>query len=293
MVNIEGCFTALVTPFQDDFSLDFNTYRRLIEIQVENKIGIVSCGCTGEAATLDHKEQLACIQFAVNCTNNRVPVIAGTGSNSTSEAIWLTRQAQALGADGALLITPYYNKPTPAGLIAHYSAVARAVPEFPIIIYNVPTRTGINMMPETGIEVARRNPNVIAIKECGGINHATEYVRDGRLTVLSGDDAAALPLISIGAKGLISVAANLVPALIGKLVILARSGNLVEARELNARLAPLIQGLFIETNPMPVKAALARQGMIKNILRLPLTSALPKTEETILAALKEIEAFAL
>jgi 4-hydroxy-tetrahydrodipicolinate synthase len=266
-----GSIVALVTPFKSNSDVDFDAYGRLIDWQIDQGIdGIVPCGCTGEAATLTHDEQEQVIRFAVERIAGRVPVIAGTGSNSTREALRLTKFAKEMGADAALLITPYYNKPTPAGQIAHYKSIADAV-DIPIILYNVPSRTGTNMLPDTVAELNKCS-NIVAIKEAAGsVDQVSQIKCACDITVLSGDDSLTLPMMSVGATGVISVAANVVP---GKSAAMCREfdeGNLAGAQALHYELMPLFKALFIETNPMPVKAALAHMGLIENILRLPLT----------------------
>lgn len=271
-----GSIVAIVTPFKKDFDIDFDAYARLIDFHLENGTdGIVPCGCTGEAATLSHDEQRSCIKFAKERIAGRVPVIAGTGSNNTKEAVALTRFAKEAGCDGALLITPYYNKPTAAGQLAHYRAVAEAAAGLPIVLYNVPSRTGIKMEPETVAEL-NKIPNVVAIKEAAGSVDQVSQIRGlCDITVVSGDDSLTLPMMAVGATGVISVAANVVPAKIAALCKAANKGDYPAARAVHYELMPLFKGLFFETNPMPVKAALARMGLIENVLRLPLTPMSP------------------
>lgn len=269
-----GSFVALATPFLDNLEIDFDAYGRLIDFQLENGThGIVPCGCTGEAATLSHAEQKKIIQFAVERIAGRVPVIAGTGSNNTREAVELTRFAKEAGADGALLITPYYNKPTPAGQIAHYRAVAEAV-DIPIMLYNVPSRTGTKMLPETIAELGRV-PNIVSVKEaCGSVEQVSDIRLLSDINVLSGDDALTLPMMSVGGSGVVSVAANVIPDRIAGLCDAFHAGDLERAREIHYAVLPLCKALFVETNPIPVKAMLAEMGLIKNIVRLPLTPLL-------------------
>jgi 4-hydroxy-tetrahydrodipicolinate synthase len=271
-----GSIVALVTPFKENFDIDFEAYGRLIDWHLEEGTeGIVPCGCTGEAATLTHDEQIECIKFAIERVGGKVPVIAGTGSNSTREALSLTRQAKELGADGALLITPYYNKPTPAGQMAHYTSIAKQV-DIPIVLYNVPGRTGTRMLPATIADIFKAQENIVAIKEAGGsVDQVSEIRSLSAITVLSGDDSLTLPMMSVGATGVISVAANVMPAKSAAMCAAFDKGDLAEARKLHYELLPLFKGLFIETNPMPVKAALHRMGMINNVLRLPLVPIQP------------------
>lgn len=283
-----GAITALVTPFKPNFEVDFDAYGRLVEFQIEQGIdGIVPCGCTGEAATLSHEEQIQCIRFVVERVAGRVPVIAGTGSNSTREALALTKAAKEAGADAALLITPYYNKPTPEGQIAHYTAVAEAV-DIPIVLYNVPSRTGTNMLPETVATLSRKK-NIVAVKEAGGsVDQVSQIRKICSITVLSGDDSLTLPMMAVGATGVISVASNVVPGKVAALCASFERGDLAGAQRIHYELLPLFKGLFLETNPMPVKAALAKMGLIQNVLRLPLTPMRAEPFAKLEAILKEL-----
>jgi len=267
-----GSIVALVTPFKEDFSIDLDAYGRLIEFQIERGThGIVPCGCTGEAATLSHDEQKQIIRFAVERIAGRVPVIAGTGSNNTKEAIELTRYAKEVGADGALMITPYYNKPTKEGQIAHYRAVAEKV-DIPIMLYNVPSRTGTNIEPQTVAEMSRI-PNIVSIKEAAGSLDQVSQIRAlCNINILSGDDSLTLPMMSVGAAGVVSVAANVAPDRVAALCDEWDNGNLAAAQAIHYELMPVFKALFVQTNPLPVKAVLAHMGLIKNVLRLPLTT---------------------
>ncbi len=266
----KGSIVALVTPFKENYEVDFDAYGRLVDFHLQNGTdGLLPCGCTGEAATLSHEEQKECIRFVVERVAGRVPVIGGTGSNNTVEALDLTKFAKEVGCDAALLITPYYNKPTQAGLIAHYTTIAKEV-DIPIILYNVPSRTGIKLEAETVAELSKI-PNIVCVKEAGGsVDQVSQILSLCDITVLSGDDSLTLPMMAVGAKGVISVAANVIPTDLAKMCSLALEGKYSEAREIHYKLFPLFKALFYETNPMPVKAALARMGMIKNVLRLPL-----------------------
>jgi 4-hydroxy-tetrahydrodipicolinate synthase len=261
---------AIATPFRDG-RVDEEAFRRLIEYQLTNGTSaIVPCGTTGESATLTHDEHHRVIDLAIRFAAGRVPVIAGTGSNSTAEAISLTRHAKEAGADAALLITPYYNRPTQEGLYAHYMAVADAV-EIPQLVYNVPARTGVSIAPETMARLAA-HPNIVGIKEASG---STDYVSRlaslGDITILSGNDSMTLPLMALGATGVISVVANVAPRQMSDLVAAALSGNWTEARRVHYEVFGLMDVLFCETNPIPVKAALAMMGMMSPEIRLPLT----------------------
>ena len=284
----QGSFVAMVTPFKENFEIDFDAYGRLVDFHLEKgSNGIVPCGCTGEAATLSHDEQKECIRFVVERVAGRVPIVAGTGSNNTREAIGLTQYAKEVGADGALLITPYYNKPTAAGQIAHYAEVAKAV-DIPIMLYNVPSRTGIRMEPQTIAEL-HKIPNIVAIKEaCGSVDQVSQILSLCDINVLSGDDSLTLPMIAVGATGVVSVAANVAPAEIAALCDAANKGDFAAARIIHYALMPLFKALFLETNPMPVKAALAKMGLIKNVLRLPLTPVLDATRAKLDPILRDL-----
>lgn len=283
-----GSFVALVTPFRDG-QVDFAKLEELVEFHIESATnGLVPCGTTGESATLSHEEHEQVIDCVVRKADGRIPVIAGTGSNSTAEAIRLTRYAKEAGADAALLITPYYNKPTQKGLIAHFERIAKET-DIPLFLYNVPSRTGVNMLPATVIECAKL-PNVVGIKEASGsIDQSVEILRETDLVVFSGDDSLTLPLLAVGAKGVISVAANVAPRLMADLVDFALAGDFKAARELHMRLYPLFKALFVETNPIPVKAAMAMQGRIGPELRLPLTPLSEKHAEDLRRILSELE----
>ncbi len=284
----QGSFVALVTPFKENFEIDFDAYGRLVDSHLEKGTnGIVPCGCTGEAATLSHDEQKACIRFIVERVAGRAPIVAGTGSNNTKEAIGLTRYAKEVGADGALLITPYYNKPTAAGQIAHYTEIANAV-DIPIMLYNVPSRTSIKMEPQTIAELYKI-PNIVAIKEaCGSVDQVSQILSLCDINVVSGDDSLTLPMIAVGATGVVSVAANVAPAEVAALCDAANKGDFAAARIIHYALMPLFKALFLETNPMPVKAALAKMGLIKNVLRLPLTPVLDATSTRLNPILRDL-----
>lgn len=282
-----GSLVAIVTPFKNG-KLDERALGDLIEWQINSGThGIVPCGTTGESATLTHAEHDRVVAFTVEVVRRRVPVVAGTGSNSTEEAIALTKHAKAAGVDGALLITPYYNKPTQEGLFLHYKAVAEAV-ELPLVVYNIPGRTGVNMMPST---IARLTvcPTVVAIKEgSGAVQQASEIIQlcGERLTVLAGDDALTLPMMAVGGKGVITVTANLVPTKMAELVNAFRDGRLEAARAMHYELYPLFTALFYETNPIPVKEALHLMGKIAPEIRLPLCPMGNDNKAKLLTALK-------
>jgi 4-hydroxy-tetrahydrodipicolinate synthase len=267
----KGAIVAIVTPFKKG-KIDEAALRRLVEFQIKNGTdGIVPCGTTGESSTLSHEEHDRVIEIVIDAAKKRVPVIAGTGSNSTAEAIRLTRHAYQAGADGALMVAPYYNRPTQEGLYQHYRAVAEAVP-IPIIIYNIPGRTGVNINPDTLARLARIK-NIVGVKEASGsIKQMSDVINlcGPKFDVLSGDDLFTLPLMAMGGHGVISVISNVAPADMAALVDAFAAGNLEQAKALHHKMAPLIDALFVETNPTPVKAALAMMKKISYEVRLPL-----------------------
>jgi len=267
----QGSMVAVVTPFKDG-RVDEAKVRELVEFHIKNGTDVlVPCGTTGESPTLSHDEHRRVIELAIQTANKRIPVVAGTGSNSTAEAIDLTRFAKNAGADGALVVLPYYNKPTQQGLIAHCRAIADAV-ELPLILYNIPGRTGINMLPETLAALAD-HPNIVGMKEAtGNLEQMTHDIVlcGAKLSFLSGDDTLTLPLMAVGGKGVISVVANIVPRDVADLTRAFLSGDWKRAREIHLKLFPLCQAMFCETNPIPVKTAMALMGMINGELRLPL-----------------------
>ena len=267
----EGVYTAIVTPFADD-KVDYESLGKLIEWQIESGVdGIVPCGTTGESATLDEKEHGEVIEFVVKQVRGRVKVVAGTGSNSTRTAIELTAHAQETGADGSLLVCPYYNRPTPEGLYQHYLEISKST-TLPLVLYNVPGRTGVNLPFEVVERLAGRE-NVVAVKEASGnIGHVSRIAAGTTLTVLSGDDGLTLPILSVGGRGVISVASNVVPAEMRSLVGSYLGGDTDKALAVHRKLSELFKALFVETNPIPVKTALAEMGKIREEFRLPLVS---------------------
>jgi 4-hydroxy-tetrahydrodipicolinate synthase len=271
-MDLKGIYTALVTPFKD-YSLDEGALTRLIDFQLRGGVdGIVPCGTTGEAPTLSYEEHERVIELTVKRVGGKVPVIAGTGSNSTHETVELTAGAKKLGADLCLLTTPYYNKPTQEGLYRHYKKVAEEV-DIPLILYNIPGRTGINMLPET-MKRLSEIPNIVGVKEAAGsLTQVTEIYRltEGKFTILSGDDNIFLPMMSVGATGVISVISNILPGDLKKLYkAFMEERDIAKARDLNTKLMPLFQAMFVETNPIPVKECLYLMGMIEEEMRLPL-----------------------
>ncbi len=268
---LKGAIVAIVTPFKNG-RIDEKALRSLIEFQIKNGTdGIVPCGTTGESATLSYEEHKRVIELTVETVNKRIPVIAGTGSNSTKEAIELTKHAEKAGADAALLITPYYNKPTQEGLYQHFKAIAEEV-SIPLLIYNVPSRTGVNILPETVARLAELK-NIAGIKEAtGDLRQVSEVIKLCRknFAVLSGDDFVTLPMLSVGAKGVISVTSNIIPRDVAQMVDAFFAGDYKKAQELHFKMWEINTAMFLETNPIPVKTALSMMGMITPEMRLPL-----------------------
>jgi 4-hydroxy-tetrahydrodipicolinate synthase len=270
-----GCHTALVTPFTQSGAVDEPRLRELVEAQIRNGIdGLVPCGTTGESPTLSHEEHNHVIDLVVQFVAGRCKVIAGTGSNSTDEAIFMTRHAKQVGADATLQVAPYYNKPTQAGLYAHFRAIAEQG-GLPVVIYNIPGRTGVDVSNETLTKLRRDLPDkIVGLKEATGQVDRVSQLRqllDREFCILSGDDSLTLPMMSVGAVGVISVAANVMPREITDMVHAALKGDYERAGRIHAKLFPIFKDLFVETNPIPVKAALAMMGQIEEAYRLPLT----------------------
>ena len=275
---LHGTFTALVTPFNTDGRVDYGALRELINWQIASGVeGIVPVGTTGESPTLDMEEHLKVIEVAIEVAAKKAIIIAGTGANSTSEALDLTREAKQLGADATLQVTPYYNKPNAEGMFRHFTAVADL--GLPVVLYNVPGRAGKEIPLETVVRLAA-NPMVVAIKEAAGnVDRVSAILNACEMTVLSGDDSLTLPMISVGASGVISVASNVIPAEVSNMVRLARLEKFADARELHRMYYPLFRDLFLDTNPIPVKAALAMMGRILPTYRLPLCEPSEKIRE--------------
>ncbi|MEK9629700.1 MAG: 4-hydroxy-tetrahydrodipicolinate synthase [Nitrospinota bacterium] len=287
----EGSFVAIITPFKNG-KVDAKALKGLIEFHIENGTnGIVPCGTTGESATLNHQEHEEVIRITVETCEGRVPVLAGTGSNSTQEAIELTLSAQNIGADGALLITPYYNKPTQEGLYQHFAAVAKET-KLPIVLYNVPGRTSVNMLPSTVARLSKIK-NIVGIKEASGnLVQVSEIIQScgPDFEVISGEDALTWPILALGGKGVISVTANLVPDKMARLCKAALEGDMETAKKEHYNLLKLSDIMFIETNPIPVKAALAIMGRIDNEFRAPLC---PPSENNLAALQTVLEEYSL
>lgn len=288
MSKFRGAFVAIVTPFKDD-KVDEKGLVDLINFQLENGThGIVPCGTTGESATLSHEEHHKVVEITLKTVKGRVPVLAGTGSNSTSESIELTRHAKTAGADGALMITPYYNKPSQEGLYQHFKAVAEAV-DIPIIVYNVPSRTSVNMLPETVARCAQID-NIVGIKEAtGSLQQISEVIRlcPDDFALMSGDDFTAMATVMVGGTGVISVTSNVAPRDMSAMMNAALDGDIAEARRLHYKLFPLMGAMFVDTNPVPAKKALELMGKIKSASpRLPLYEMNDATIGKLKAALK-------
>ena len=285
---LRGCATALVTPFTTDGAVDEARMRALVERQIAGGVKLlVPCGTTGESATLSSEEQQRVIAITIAAAKGKARVIAGVGNNNTAVTIERAEAARAAGADAALVVGPYYNKPTQAGFLAHYRAIAAAVPGFPVVVYNVPGRTGANIAAVTTLALAREVDNVVAVKEASGDLSQIMAILKGRpdgFKVLSGDDALTLAVIALGGDGLVSVASNEVPELMSRMTDLALAGDWTAARALHYQLLPLMEGNFIESNPGPVKAAMALMGLLEERFRLPLVPV----QESTRARLKEI-----
>ena len=289
-----GCATALVTPFFPDGSVDFESLGRLIDRQIGAGIdGLVPCGTTGESAVLTERERLSVIEYTVWKTAGRVPIIAGTGTNSTAQSIRLTRQAQALGADGILEVCPYYNKPSQEGLYQHFKAVAAAAASrnLSVVLYNVPGRVGVNMTAETTLRLANECENIVAIKEASGnFTQIDDIIKNKpkNFDVISGDDGITFPLITLGAVGVISVIGNALPKEFSRMVRLALNGDYPNALVIHHKFTELFKLLFVDGNPAGVKAMLHAMGLIENELRLPLVPSRISTMEKISAIIKEL-----
>ena len=288
----QGAITAIVTPFKENGELDEESLRNLVEFQIKNKIdGIVPCGTTGESPTLEHEECNEVIKTVVGAANGKVPIIAGAGANSTKKAIELTKEAEGIGADASLHVCPYYNKPTQEGLYRHFSEIAKAV-DIPIIIYNIQGRTAVNMETSTLARLAKEHSNIVGVKEASGnvaqmMDVINELPKD--FAVISGDDNLTLPLMALGGKGVISVASNIIPKEMHELCENALNGNFEKARQMHYKLLPLFKGIFIETNPIPIKAALAMKGMIKEAYRLPMCEMKSENKEKLMQILKNLK----
>ncbi|MDQ2918324.1 MAG: 4-hydroxy-tetrahydrodipicolinate synthase [Verrucomicrobiota bacterium] len=286
-----GTYTALVTPFRDG-TIDFAAFERLIEGQIAGGItGIIPVGTTGESPTLSHDEKGQLIRRAVEIARGRCQVLAGTGSNSTAFAIAATKEGEKLGVDGALIVAPYYNKPSQEGLFRHFSTIARET-KLPIMLYNIPGRCGIDILPETVLRLANECKNVVSIKEASGSVERVSVLRallPNEFTILSGDDGLTLPFMSVGAVGVVSVASNLLPAEVSALVRAFANGDVNEAQRLHRRMGGLFKDLFIEPNPVPVKTALSWRGLMSSEVRLPLCEMTAANQERLRKTLAAFE----
>lgn len=290
MSIFKGAGVAIATPMHEDGSINFEAYGRLIEDQIAHHTdAIVAVGTSGEASTLEDDEHLEAIRFAVKTVNGRIPVIAGTGSNNTAHAVMMSKEAQKAGADGVLLVTPYYNKATQNGLIEHYTTIANSI-DIPCIMYNVPSRTGTNIQPATAAFLGQNVKNIVAIKEASGnISQVAELARlcDGALDIISGNDDQIVPICALGGVGVISVLSNVAPQETHDMVQYCLDGDFTKACQIQLKALPLIHALFSEVNPIPVKAALNMQGFEAGKPRLPLTEMLPEHQEVLRKAMKE------
>lgn len=291
---MRGCATALATPFRKNGSIDDECFRSLVERQVKGGVKLlVPCGTTGESATMDEAERLHVIRMTVEVARRlKAHVIAGTGSNNTSAVIDFTRKAREAGADAALIVAPYYNKPTQEGMFAHYSEIAKSVKGFPIMLYNVPSRTASNISAETTLRLAEKHENIVATKEASGnYSQITEIIRNRprNFKVFSGDDASALPLIALGADGLVSVCANELPKETSRLVEKALDGAFTAARKLHYQILPLIEANFIEASPAPCKFVMKEMGLLEENLRLPLVPVTADTRKLLSGIIKELK----
>ena len=292
MAIFKGAGVALVTPFYEDESINYEALEELIEMQIKGHTdAIIVCGTTGEPATMTETEKLSVIEFVVKKVNHRIPVIAGTGANCTKTAVDLSKKAEMLGVDGLLVVTPYYNKATQEGIYEHYKAIGAAV-KLPIIMYNVPSRTGLNILPETAVRIAKDIPNVVGIKEASGnLSQIVSLAALGRdvLDIYSGNDDQVIPILSLGGIGVISVLSNVAPQDTHDMVMEYLEGDRERAMNLQFSYLPLIHALFCEVNPIPVKAALNLMGKNAGTLRLPLTEISEKNKEVLAQAMQECQ----
>jgi 4-hydroxy-tetrahydrodipicolinate synthase len=288
----KGAITAIVTPFKEDGSLDLEALKQLVNFQIENNIdGIVPCGTTGESPTLDGDEDVRVTKAVIEAANNKVKIIAGAGSNNTKHAAEMTKAMADIGVDATLQVNPYYNKPTQEGLFRHFSAVAKATDK-PVVVYNIKGRTGVNVETATLARLQKEHSNIVAVKEASGdINQVQDVINTlpKEFDVLSGDDTMTIPLIKLGGKGVVSVASNIIPNDVKQLTEYALNGDMEKAEVLHNRLLPLFEGLFVETNPIPIKAALAMKGMIKETYRLPMCEMRPSNKEKLKQLLTQMK----
>jgi 4-hydroxy-tetrahydrodipicolinate synthase len=286
----QGTGTAMITPFKSDGSIDEKALRRFVDFQIDGGVDmLLPCGTTGEGATLDENETDRVVQIVIEQSRRRVPVIAGAGSNSTAKAVQMTKRAKKIGADGVLSVGPYYNKPTQQGFYEHFKAIAEA-DDIPVVVYNVPGRTGSNIEAKTMLRLAEI-PNIVAVKEASGnLGQMMDIIRDAPrdFRVLCGDDAMALALVGLGGDGIVSVVSNQTPGMMSSIINAALEGNLAKARELHYKLLPLMNINFIESNPIPVKAALAMMGLIEENYRLPMVRISAANREKVAKVVEEL-----
>ena len=287
MLKLKGCFTALVTPFRNG-KVDAEALRRIVRFQLDNDVsGLVPCGSTGEAATLSTEEYLLVIKTVVAAAKGKVPVVPGVGTNSTARSVEMIKKVSALGVDGLLAIVPYYNKPTQEGMAAHFSELAKAT-RLPIILYNIPGRTGVNMLPATALGLRKKFSHIVGIKEASGsLDQVSEIINgaDDGFAVMSGDDSLTLPMMSVGARGVISVASNVAPSEVSQMCELFLKGEVVGAAAIHHDLFPLVKTLFCETNPIPVKYAASLLGLCGPEPRLPLLPLSESRREALKASM--------
>ncbi len=290
MAIFKGAGVAIATPFKENGEVNYDEFERLIEFQIENGTdAIIVCGTTGEAATMSEREHMDVVKFCIERVAGRIPVVAGTGSNCTETAIELSKEAEEYGADAVLSVTPYYNKATQGGLIAHFGAVAEAI-KLPIILYNIPSRTGCNIMPETAVKLAKEYDNIVGIKDAtGNISQTIKMMQmaDGCIDLYSGDDDQIVPIMSVGGLGVISVLSNIAPRQTHEICAKCLEGDFAAARELQFKAFPLVKALFSEVNPIPVKTALKLIGFEAGPLRLPLTELEPAHQELLKEEMKK------
>ena len=290
MAIFKGAGVAIATPFNQDGSVNYDEFARLIEYQIANDTdAIIVCGTTGEAATMSEKEHMDVVKFCIDKVNHRIPVIAGTGSNCTQTAVELSKEAEEYGADAVLSVTPYYNKATQDGLVAHFGAVADAI-KIPVIMYNVPSRTGCNILPATAAKLVREKDNIVGIKDAAGnLSQTAEmmHLTDGAIDLYSGNDDQVVPIMSLGGIGVISVLSNVAPKQTHKMCELALKGDFAGAADIQLKAIPLIKALFAEVNPIPVKKAIEFLGFEAGPLRLPLTEVSPEHAQQLKKAMQD------
>lgn len=288
MLKLTGCYTALITPMKKG-KIDFDSFEKIVSYQIKSAVsGVVPCGSTGEGSVLKDEEYLSVLRKTVELCSGKKAVIAGFGSNYTEKSLHMLKKVEDTGVDGLLIIVPYYNKPIQRGIIEHFSALASNT-KLPIILYNIPGRTGVNMLPSTVLELRKRHPNIIGIKEASGnIDQVSEIINilDKDFVVLSGDDSLTLPMMSVGAKGVISVASNIIPDEISNMCSSFLKGDIIKAAEIHHRYFSFIKNLFIETNPIPIKYVMSVKGFCLNELRLPLTCLSEENSQKLKNAMK-------